>query len=117
MVRKKIDNRIRILIENGVALGHRTMFIVVGDKGRDQVKLVVVLGCVFVRIMNIFFQGGPTSSHVVKSQCEISSHRSMVLQERTRIQQVSLRYVYFHQVTNASFAACTSFCIVIGRIR
>lgn len=37
MVRKKIDNRIRVVIENGVAVGHRTMFVVVGDKGRDQV--------------------------------------------------------------------------------
>lgn len=37
MVRKKIDNRIRVMIENGVQLGHRTMFVVVGDKGRDQV--------------------------------------------------------------------------------
>lgn len=38
MVRKKIDNRLRVLIENGVTLGHRTMFVVVGDKGRDQVR-------------------------------------------------------------------------------
>jgi hypothetical protein len=38
MVRKKIDNRVRVLIENGVTLGHRTMFVVVGDKGRDQVS-------------------------------------------------------------------------------
>jgi hypothetical protein len=38
MVRKKIDNRLRVMIENGVALGHRTMFVVVGDKGRDQVN-------------------------------------------------------------------------------
>ena len=37
MVRKKIDNRIRVLIENGVGAGHRTMFIVVGEKARDQV--------------------------------------------------------------------------------
>ncbi|XP_012219686.1 RNA cytidine acetyltransferase [Linepithema humile] len=40
MVRKKIDNRIRVLIENGVTLGHRTMFIVVGEKARDQVVLL-----------------------------------------------------------------------------
>ena len=39
MVRKKIDNRIRVLIENGVKTGHRTMFVVVGDKGRDQVSI------------------------------------------------------------------------------
>lgn len=37
MVKKKIDNRIRVMIENGVKLGHRTMFVIVGDKGRDQV--------------------------------------------------------------------------------
>ncbi|XP_011136777.1 RNA cytidine acetyltransferase [Harpegnathos saltator] len=40
MVRKKIDNRIRVLIENGVAVGHRTMFIVIGEKARDQVVLL-----------------------------------------------------------------------------
>ncbi|KZC10103.1 N-acetyltransferase 10 [Dufourea novaeangliae] len=40
MVRKKIDNRIRVLIENGVVKGHRTMFIVIGEKARDQVVLL-----------------------------------------------------------------------------
>lgn len=39
-VRKKVDNRIRVQIENGVALQHRTMFVVVGDRGRDQVVLL-----------------------------------------------------------------------------
>lgn len=38
MVKKKIDNRIRVMIENGVKMKHRTMFVIVGDKGRDQVK-------------------------------------------------------------------------------
>lgn len=38
-IRKKVDNRIRVQIENGVALQHRTMFVVVGDRGRDQVRL------------------------------------------------------------------------------
>lgn len=39
MVLKKVDNRIRILIENGVQTRHRSMFVIVGDKGRDQVSL------------------------------------------------------------------------------
>lgn len=39
MVKKKIDNRIRVMIENGVKLGHRSMFIIVGDKARDQVNI------------------------------------------------------------------------------
>lgn len=38
MVKKKIDNRIRVMIENGVKMKHRTMFVIVGDKGRDQVR-------------------------------------------------------------------------------
>ncbi len=37
MVKKKIDSRVRTLIENGVALRQRTFFVLVGDKGRDQV--------------------------------------------------------------------------------
>ncbi|KAK4885895.1 hypothetical protein RN001_002166 [Aquatica leii] len=40
MVRKKIDNRIRVLIENGVKVGHRTLFVIVGDKGRDQIVIL-----------------------------------------------------------------------------
>ena len=42
MVKKKIDNRIRVMIENGVKLKHRTMFVIVGDKGRDQVKIKLI---------------------------------------------------------------------------
>ena len=36
MVRKKIDNRLRILVENGVAKKHRSLVVVVGDHGKDQ---------------------------------------------------------------------------------
>lgn len=35
---KKIDNRLRILMENGITQGHRSMFLIVGPKARDQVK-------------------------------------------------------------------------------
>lgn len=44
MVRKKIDNRIRVLIENGVNTGHRTLFIVIGEKARDQVSETYYIG-------------------------------------------------------------------------
>ncbi|KAK9876744.1 hypothetical protein WA026_014982 [Henosepilachna vigintioctopunctata] len=40
MGKKKIDKRIRTLIENGVKLQYRTFIVVVGDKGRDQVVLL-----------------------------------------------------------------------------
>jgi N-acetyltransferase 10 len=38
MVRKKVDQRIRTLVENGVKLHHRSLYVIVGDKGRDQVR-------------------------------------------------------------------------------
>lgn len=52
MVKKKIDNRIRVMIENGVKLGHRTMFIIVGDKGRDQVSKTHYFSYVFQFVYN-----------------------------------------------------------------
>ena len=33
--------KIRQLIENGIILNERSMFIIVGDRGRDQVKLII----------------------------------------------------------------------------
>ena len=37
-MQKKIDNRIRVLIENGVKLNQRTLLIIIGDNGKDQVN-------------------------------------------------------------------------------
>uniref|UniRef100_A0A8C1T4E8 RNA cytidine acetyltransferase n=1 Tax=Cyprinus carpio TaxID=7962 RepID=A0A8C1T4E8_CYPCA len=39
-ISKKVDNRIRVQIENGVAEHHRSMFVIVGDRGRDQVVVL-----------------------------------------------------------------------------
>ena len=36
-MRKKVDSRIRTLVENCHKLRQRSMFVIVGDKGRDQV--------------------------------------------------------------------------------
>lgn len=40
MQRKKIDNRIRVLIENGVQEKFRSFFVIVGDRGKDQVVIL-----------------------------------------------------------------------------
>ncbi|CAI2184113.1 17096_t:CDS:10, partial [Funneliformis geosporum] len=37
MVKKAIDSRISTLVKNGVQNKHRTFFVIVGDKGKDQV--------------------------------------------------------------------------------
>lgn len=36
-MRKKVDSRVRTLIENGVKTRHRTMLLIVGDNGKDQI--------------------------------------------------------------------------------
>lgn len=36
-MRKKIDDKIKTLIENGIILNERIMFVIVGDRGRDQI--------------------------------------------------------------------------------
>lgn len=52
MQRRKVDNRIRVLIENGVAERQRALFVVVGDRGKDQVTLPGRRDCVCVVILN-----------------------------------------------------------------
>ena len=46
MNRKKIDNRIRTLIENGVSKKHRTMIVIVGNSN-DQVSLFISFWYIF----------------------------------------------------------------------
>lgn len=36
-MRKKVDSRIRTLVENCVKTRQRSLFVIIGDKGRDQV--------------------------------------------------------------------------------
>lgn len=40
MNQKKVDNRIRVIIENNVISGFRTIFAIIGPKARDQVVLI-----------------------------------------------------------------------------
>jgi N-acetyltransferase 10 len=37
VVRKKVDSRVRTLIENGIITRHRTLIVMIGEKGRDQI--------------------------------------------------------------------------------
>lgn len=44
-MRKKVDSRIRTLVENCVKTGQRSLFVIVGDKGRDQVRALLAQCC------------------------------------------------------------------------
>lgn len=39
MPQKKIDERIRTLINNAIKLNNRAFFIIIGDRGKEQVNI------------------------------------------------------------------------------
>lgn len=105
-MRKKVDDRIRTLIENGVKLRHRSMFIIVGDKSRDQVRPILSseyqLGLSkFCRISSPLSVGArcltvllladcESPLYADQGDCEITPVRFMVLQGQIGAKQVLL---------------------------
>uniref|UniRef100_A0A2P2M6G6 RNA cytidine acetyltransferase n=6 Tax=Rhizophora mucronata TaxID=61149 RepID=A0A2P2M6G6_RHIMU len=83
-MRKKVDERIRTLIENGVKLGHRSMFVIVGDKSRDQiVNLHYMLSKAVVK-------SRPTVLWCYKDKLELSSHRKKRAKQIKKLMQRGL---------------------------
>jgi len=109
MVRKKIDNRIRILIENGVAQGRRSMFVVVGDKARDQVVLLHHM------LSKATVKARPNVLWCYKKELGFSSHRKKKMKQLNKkikagkldvneddpfelfIASTNIRYSYYHE--------------------
>ncbi|XP_074273560.1 RNA cytidine acetyltransferase 2-like [Silene latifolia] len=68
-MRKKVDDRIRTLIDNGVKTRHRSLFIIIGDKSRDQiVNLHYMLSKAVVKAR-------PSVLWCYKDKLELSSHK------------------------------------------
>ncbi|XP_057416267.1 RNA cytidine acetyltransferase 1 [Lotus japonicus] len=68
-MRKKVDERIRTLIENGVKSRHRSMFVIIGNKSRDQiVNLHYMLGKAQIK-------SKPNVLWCYKDKLEMSSHK------------------------------------------
>ncbi|OAD62367.1 N-acetyltransferase 10 [Eufriesea mexicana] len=109
MVRKKIDNRIRILIENGVVVGHRTLFIIIGEKARDQVVLLHHM------LSKSIIRARPSILWCYKKELGFSSHRKKrmkSLQKKVKtgkldvneddpfelfVVSTNIRYCYYHE--------------------
>ncbi|XP_043209969.1 RNA cytidine acetyltransferase-like, partial [Amphibalanus amphitrite] len=121
MVRKKIDNRIRILIENGVASGHRTMFVVVGDKGRDQVVILHHM------LSKASVRARPSVLWCYKKDLGFSSHRKKRMRQLQKkiksgnlnvneddpfelfVASTNIRYCYYketHKILGQTYGMC-----------
>lgn len=66
-MRKKVDDRIHTLIQNGANARHRSLFVVIGDKGRDQVdychlyEYITNIIIISLGIDDFSFPGGQSS--------------------------------------------------------
>ena len=70
-MRKQLDPRIPALISNGVKANHRSFFVMVGDRGRDQVSLCLAgsLALTGVQVVNL---------HFLLSQTRVSSRPNVL---------------------------------------
>lgn len=84
MVRVKIDNRIRTLIENGINVGHRSLFIIVGEKSRDQ---VVTLYHILTKTQ---VAARPSVLWCYKKELGFSTHRKKRLRELQKLKKAGL---------------------------
>ncbi|KAL4224487.1 N-acetyltransferase 10 [Mactra antiquata] len=121
MVRKKIDNRIRVLIENGVVTKHRTMFVVIGDHARDQ---VVILHHMLSKAM---VKARPSVLWCYKKELGFSSHRKKRMRQLQKkiksgsldvkeddpfelfISATTIRYCYYsetHKILGNTYGMC-----------
>ncbi|PAV84600.1 hypothetical protein WR25_26277 [Diploscapter pachys] len=73
--RKKLDNRIRTLIENGMATGHRSLFAIVGDKARDQIPILYHI------LTKSSVSARPSVLWCYKKELSFSSHRKKRMKE------------------------------------
>ncbi|XP_039014425.1 RNA cytidine acetyltransferase 1-like [Hibiscus syriacus] len=83
-MRKKVDERIRTLIENGVKNRHRSMFVIIGDKSRDQiVNLHYMLSKAVVK-------SRPTVLWCYRDKLELSSHKKKRAKQIKKLMQRGL---------------------------
>lgn len=83
-MRKKVDSRIRTLVENNVLTNHRSLFVIVGDKGRDQVvNLHYMLSKTVVKAR-------PSVLWMYKNDLYLSSHRKKRMKQIQKMSQRGL---------------------------
>ncbi|XP_053141280.1 RNA cytidine acetyltransferase isoform X3 [Hemicordylus capensis] len=121
MQRKKVDNRIRILIENGVAESHRTLFVIVGDHSKDQVVILHHM------LSKAAVKARPSVLWCYKKELGFSSHRKKRMRQLQKkiktgtldlkrddpfelfIAATNIRYCYYnetHKILGNTFGMC-----------
>ncbi|KAJ7422621.1 hypothetical protein WISP_37200 [Willisornis vidua] len=121
MQRRKVDNRIRVLIENGVAERQRSLFVVVGDRGKDQVVILHHM------LSKATVRARPSVLWCYKKELGFSSHRKKRMRQLQKkiksgtlnikdddpfelfIAATNIRYCYYnetHKILGNTFGMC-----------
>lgn len=120
-MRKKVDSRIRTLVENCVKQKQRSLFVIVGDKGRDQVvNLHYMLSKTVVKAR-------PSVLWCYKKELYLSSHKKKRMRQIKKMAQrglldpeqedpfslfvasTDIRYCYYHdthKILGNTFGMC-----------
>jgi N-acetyltransferase 10 len=123
MVKKKIDQRIRTLIENGVQTHHRSLFVMVGDHGANQVaNLHYILSKAQVArrpsVLWCYKNELTLSSNKKKRMKQMKKKKSLGLLDAARIEEdpfelflssTDIRYAYYHEtdkILGNTFGMC-----------
>ena len=113
MVRKKVDGRIKALVENCAAGNTRGLVVVVGDKGRDQ-----VVNLVHQLLSRAAVKARPAVLWCYKKALHLSSHRKKRAKQLKKLAQrglldpekedpfslfvaaTKIRYCYYHETAS-----------------
>lgn len=128
MQKKKLDSRIPTLIKNGDQTNHRSFFVLVGDRGRDQVVTLHFL------LSKARVSARPSVLWCYKKELGFSSHRKKRMNQIKRqiangtrdadeddpfelfVSSTSIRYTYYKEtekVLGQTFGMCVlQVCIV-----
>lgn len=123
MVKKKIDQRIRTLIENGIQTHHRSLFVIVGSHGQNQVaNLHYILSKAQVArrpsVLWCYKRELSLSSHKKKRMKQLKKRKQLGLLDAERIEEdpfelflssTDIRYAYYHEtdkILGNTFGMC-----------
>lgn len=84
MTRVKIDNRVKTLIENGANRGHRSLFVIVGEKSRDQ---AITLYHILTKTQT---KTRPSVLWCYKNELGFSTHRKKRIKELQKLKKAGL---------------------------
>ncbi|KAM8968315.1 RNA cytidine acetyltransferase isoform X1 [Sarcophilus harrisii] len=121
MQRKKVDNRLRVLIENGMAQRQRSLFVLVGDRGKDQVVILHHM------LSKAAVRARPSVLWCYKKELGFSSHRKKRMRQLQKkiksgtlsvrqddpfelfVAATNIRYCYYnetHKILGNTFGMC-----------